>query len=200
MSYLHKQKIVHRDLKPSNILINEYLHPIISDFGISKIKDQSYIDYSESRGSPYYISPEILRGEDYTEKIDVYAFSIILYQIITNLSPYKDTNNYFLILLDVRNKKRPKIPSTVPSCYKELIEECWDDDPTKRPTFESIIERLEKVKVFSEKVDRHDFNICIEFAKQFKTDYKPGNQIKKITEFVDHETQNFNEVEIKSEN
>lgn len=92
MSYLHSNKVLHRDLKPENILIDDFLHPKISDFGLSKILDflsVSMIVQSQkgTKGTPIYMSPEAFE-EEYSNASDVYAFAIIVYEIVSGERPF----------------------------------------------------------------------------------------------------------------
>lgn len=86
MKTLHKQSIIHRDLKPGNILLDSNFYPYIGDFGISFISDisASQILMNSQVGTPLYQVPEILSDEPYTNKVDVFSFSLIAYQLITN--------------------------------------------------------------------------------------------------------------------
>ncbi|KAK8891479.1 hypothetical protein M9Y10_028688 [Tritrichomonas musculus] len=89
MMYLYQHHIIHRDLKPDNILLDQYLHPLITDFGLSKIYDPGYsISQSQTCGTSIYMAPEIISGNRYSGKADVYSFGILMYEVITELVPY----------------------------------------------------------------------------------------------------------------
>ena len=85
MAYLHSINILHRDLKTSNIFIDEYFHPFVGDFGISKVlnngDEEIYEDSGAYFGTAPYMAPEIIRDNKYSKKSDVYSFSMILYEL-----------------------------------------------------------------------------------------------------------------------
>ncbi len=84
IGYLHKKNIVHRDLKPSNIMIDKEGVVKIIDFGISKLKDTFYSDYTLSGfATKNYSSPEQLAGRIITNQSDIYSLGLIFYEIFT---------------------------------------------------------------------------------------------------------------------
>ena len=82
MKFLHEHGILHRDLKPANILLDKSLYPKICDFGLSK--NECSTEKTKQVGTPLYMSPEIIRNNDYTEAGDVYAFGMIAYELLAN--------------------------------------------------------------------------------------------------------------------
>lgn len=114
INYLHSYYMMHRDLKPSNILLDDYLHPKISDFNFSRYKDELYDENSyESNKSipntPEYIDQIILNGEPYDNKCDIYSFAMIMYEVLTGEKPFKDLKNPVDIVNEVtKNNGRPK--------------------------------------------------------------------------------------------
>lgn len=144
MMILHQHNIIHRDLKPGNILLDENLHSIITDFGFSKSAlTTNSVTASDCFGTPAYNSPEVYDVEGkYSEKIDVYSFGIIMYEIVTNCLAFPDAKNAYEIKKKVIKGKRPEFTTPVKKGLKELIEQCWHQEPQQRPSFEQIFKKL----------------------------------------------------------
>lgn len=174
MAYLHSKNILHRDLKPANVFFDEYLYPKIGDFGLSKkIGDDSFFESFHHVGTLAFLSPEILNEFNYSKAGDVYAFGILLYEMITLEKPYKKIP-YYQILFSVINNKRPEFNVYVPNCYKKLIEKCWHNDAEKRPTFNEIVDILENDNEFiTENIDNEEYADYREYVKK--------NEKEKIT-------------------
>lgn len=147
MKYLHDRNIVHRDLKPGNILLDNLFHPHISDFGLSKNFEQGH-DFSQSQfgGTPIYMAPEINANENFdARKADVFAFSILMYEVVTDLIPYPEAKKKGMlrILYLVTNENyRPKFTKEIKDPIRNLIEKCWSSNPDERPNFKEIFNKL----------------------------------------------------------
>ncbi|SOD79483.1 serine/threonine-protein kinase [Spirosoma fluviale] len=98
LQHLHKIRIVHRDFKPANILISRdnagRFIPKIADFGLSRLVsedelDSSDFDLSDGRGTPSYKAPEQIEGSRVSFNLDLWAFGVILYEIMTGEKPFK---------------------------------------------------------------------------------------------------------------
>ncbi|KAK8847086.1 hypothetical protein M9Y10_019664 [Tritrichomonas musculus] len=171
MSYLHSLNILHRDLKPGNIFLDEYLFPKIGDFGLSKIiQDESFIESMDQRscmkGTPAYISPEIHFEKLYSKSGDVYAFGMIVYEIITGEKTFEGLN-LNQIIINIKRGHRPSFKHPIPKCYQELIENCWNQNPQERPTFDEIVDVMKNNPEFIiGKVDEHLFKEYIEYIKR----------------------------------
>lgn len=110
--YSHNKNIIHRDLKPSNILIDRDLNIKIIDYGVSKLKDTFYNDYTlKNYMSLKYASPEQKLGIDITHKSDIYSLGIIIYEILSESIISSDINIYNM--LDDDTYIKPE--------YKEII-------------------------------------------------------------------------------
>ncbi|CAD8105505.1 unnamed protein product [Paramecium primaurelia] len=95
---LHQCRIIHRDLKPANILLGNNGYFQITDYGVSKILDNPNLLANQSQiGTPSYAAPQVLKGDNYSNKCDVYSLGIIIYELIYQKipSPYFDRQNIF---------------------------------------------------------------------------------------------------------
>lgn len=97
MLYLHSRSppIVHRDIKSLNVLVTKEWKCTIADFGLTRIKDSQSM--STRVGSPAWSAPEVLRGEQYDEKADVFSFGVVMWEIVMCQPPYKGMNPNQLI-------------------------------------------------------------------------------------------------------
>ena len=147
MKYLHSKNIIHRDLKSLNVLFDENFHAKICDFGFSKYTDKEDV-MTLNVGTTHWMAPELLSGDKkYTSKIDVYAYGIVLWEVVSNDIPFKGLEPPQIITQVLINNKRPIIPPDTNPALKNLITQCWDRDPNKRPSFEEIEARFVSEKI-----------------------------------------------------
>jgi len=134
MRYIHSHDIVLRDLKPGNVGFDEERNVKLFDFGMAQ--KVSECDPDEICGSPRYMAPEIMRGEGYTLKVDVYSFGIMLYEMCALELPY--ANSHALMGLKEKKKfslksifqKKPKpSPSSVTDNGDANSSDSMDDMP-----------------------------------------------------------------------
>lgn len=155
MLQLHQHRVIHRDLKPDNILMDSDFHPHISDFGLSKFYDAGH-SKSQSKicGTPIYMAPEVINGSAYDGKADVYSFGIIMYQVITDCTPYPVFESgkmpeWKFHQKVVEENYRPEFTVSIKRSLQNLIERCWTYEPRNRPTFEEIFHKLAYSEEFS---------------------------------------------------
>ncbi|NXR75186.1 RIPK1 kinase, partial [Pycnonotus jocosus] len=159
MLYLHEQGFVHKDLKPENILVDRDFHIKIADLGVASFKSWSRLTQEETvrqkqmkstcqnhAGTLFYMAPEHLRCVNVkpVEKSDVYSFGIVIWAIFANKEPYENGINETQICFGIMNGNRPDIKEITDKCPVEVIDlmqQCWDEDSEKRPTFAEISER-----------------------------------------------------------
>lgn len=147
MEYLHGKNIVHFDLKCENLLVNmrDPHRPIckIGDLGLSKVKQHTLVS-GGVRGTLPWMAPELLSGKSHmvTEKIDVYSFGIVMWELLTGDEPYGDMHCASIIGGIVNNSLRPTIPTWCDPEWKALMGSCWSADPAERPSFSEISQKL----------------------------------------------------------
>ncbi|KAF8033579.1 hypothetical protein BT93_C0005 [Corymbia citriodora subsp. variegata] len=147
MEYLHGKNIVHFDLKCENLLVNmrDPQRPVckIGDLGLSKVKQHTLVS-GGVRGTLPWMAPELLSGKSnmVTEKIDVYSFGIVMWELLTGEEPYSDMHCASIIGGIVNNSLRPQIPAWCDPEWKSLMESSWALDPSERPSFSDISQKL----------------------------------------------------------
>lgn len=160
MHYLHdKLHIVHRDLKPENVMLNSNNEPIVCDFGLSKTISDDYMFQTQVAGSPCYMAPELLRDEEYSDKVDVYSYGIMCYELLSGKMAYPEAKNITELMPIVLSGKRPPLENetNIPQVFKELITSCWNGDEALRPTFYDLASRFRKMEFIVENCDKIAF-------------------------------------------
>ncbi|KAF7023608.1 hypothetical protein CFC21_036091 [Triticum aestivum] len=147
MEYLHGRNIVHFDLKSDNLLVNlrDPQRPIckVGDLGLSKVKCQTLIS-GGVRGTLPWMAPELLNGSSnlVSEKVDVFSFGIVMWELLTGEEPYADLHYGAIIGGIVNNTLRPLVPESCDPQWRSLMEQCWSAEPTERPSFTEVVKRL----------------------------------------------------------
>lgn len=162
MSYLHNfnPKIIHRDLKSLNLLL---AHPLtsgkdlpllkVSDFGLSRMQGSAsesgelWGKMTNAAGTSHWMAPEVCIGTNYDEMVDVYSFSMIMYEIICREIPFEEEDPANVPALIVQGE-RPDLEAVPPDCPKvmqELMVSGWNHDPRKRPPFAEVVQHLESL-------------------------------------------------------
>ena len=142
MNYLHQLGIIHRDLKCGNLLISDDWNSKVADFGLSRITD---FRMTRGVGTPIYTAPEILKGNKYSQKADIYSFAFVLWELYTQQVPFHDIPVVDAAIRACDENLRPKIPDDC--IYKDLIELCWQHDPDVRPNFNEIVNILTQIQL-----------------------------------------------------
>uniref|UniRef100_A0A8C1QXZ2 mitogen-activated protein kinase kinase kinase n=1 Tax=Cyprinus carpio TaxID=7962 RepID=A0A8C1QXZ2_CYPCA len=142
MNYLHLHKIIHRDLKSPNVLVTQSDNVKISDFGTSKeLSDKS--TKMSFAGTVAWMAPEVIRNEPVSEKVDIWSFGVVLWELLTGEIPYKDVDSSAIIWGVGSNSLHLPVPSTCPDGFKILMKQTWQGKPRNRPSFRQILLHLD---------------------------------------------------------
>ncbi|XP_022104905.1 serine/threonine-protein kinase A-Raf-like isoform X2 [Acanthaster planci] len=163
MDYLHAKNIIHRDMKSNNIFLHDDLTVKIGDFGLATVKSR----WSGSQlceqptGSILWMAPEVIRMRDpnpYSFQSDVYAFGVVLFELVSGQLPYSNINNKDQIIWMVgRGYLSPdtnKARNDTPKALKRLIIDCCKMNREERPLFPQILASLEGLARLLPKVHR----------------------------------------------
>jgi len=135
LDFIHNNRIIHRDVKPENLHINPAGAVKLMDFGIAKSDDLSRTQPGFALGTPYYMSPEAVRGEKLTCQADVYAYGILLFELFTTRKPFtSDTvEGIFYHILNVPLNPEPLAAAGVSPAVQDLVVRCTAKSPADRP-------------------------------------------------------------------
>lgn len=148
MAYLHASKIIHRDLKTRNLLVDKNWIVKVADFGLSREQNVAQtMNTMTACGTGPWIAPEVLREHHYSFASDVYSFAICLWEMCTRRKPYQNIPQYQVLISVATKGMRPKVKnSEIPGALQQTIQQCWDDDPKLRPTFEDLVQTLDLIQ------------------------------------------------------
>jgi serine/threonine protein kinase len=135
LEYVNGLGIVHRDIKPENVHISQSGRVKLMDFGIAKTVDLSLTKTGMAMGTPYYMAPEQVSGKPPTPLVDVYAFGMLFYELLTGVRGVNgDTIEAVLFqILNVPLDPAPMLNAGVPPRVRELVLRCVEKKPEDRP-------------------------------------------------------------------
>jgi hypothetical protein len=134
MRFLHSRGVLHRNLKPENILIDERGWPLIGDVGAP----------ADPLGP--YAAPELHDGAAHTEDSDVFAFALVLYEILVGQPAFPLGSDYGTLRARLAGGERPEVSAAVNRAARRIIKRGWSADPDIRPTFDEILFAFDQIK------------------------------------------------------
>ena len=162
LAYMHSRspRILHMDLKSRNLLLQyppsegEKLEIKIADFGIARNSQSS--SPRSFAGTWWWMSPEALFGEEVSDKTDMYSFGMCLYEMMSGIVPYSNIPEItdmppVTVAIKISSGFRPDISIISPDIVSilprliDLMEKCWNNDPTLRPTAQEALDVIDKI-------------------------------------------------------
>ncbi|MCB0344230.1 MAG: protein kinase [Bdellovibrionales bacterium] len=152
LAHAHSRGVIHRDLKPDNILISDFGEVKVMDFGLARSLwiDKGLTETGNAVGTPQYMAPEQIRGDDLDVRCDIYSLGIMAYEMVTGDTPFNAEGWYELAAQHLREP----IPSFatkengIPEWYEEMVFKCCEKDRSKR--YASVMEFLEVLNEYKE--------------------------------------------------
>jgi serine/threonine-protein kinase len=149
VQHAHKKGMIHRDLKPSNILLDESGQPLVADFGLVKwAKDASSLTASGALlGTPTYMAPEQVSGEQVTPAADIYSLGAVLYQLLTGRPPFRGATVAETLAQVLEHDPIPprQVRPSIPRELESICLRCLEKSPSKRyPSAAALAADLER--------------------------------------------------------
>ncbi|CAK4165623.1 unnamed protein product [Aphanomyces euteiches] len=146
LAYLHTIQIIHRDIKSKNVLLDSKKGAKLADFGVSR--DENEHAMTAGIGTPRWTAPEVLSGSQYTVAADIYSFGMVLSELDSHATPFRDEKSdetglpltdSAIVALVIQGKLTPKFSSSCPQYIRDLALRCVARNPSHRPTANEIV-------------------------------------------------------------
>jgi serine/threonine protein kinase len=148
LAYVHSKNIVHRDLKPQNLHVDECGHVKLVDFGIAKSMDWNKTQAGWTKGTVSYMAPEQIRAEPAAFRTDVWAFGVVLYEMLTGVRPFQGANysDVFAAILNANPNFELLNKPDIPEALRNVVRRCLEKKAERRyPGFAPICLELEGI-------------------------------------------------------
>ena len=156
----HRNGLIHRDIKSSNIFIDKNQRPVLMDFGIAKTKNrtQNLTKEDEILGTPEYMSPEQVRGNEISHHSDIYSLGVVMYEMATGELPFKSkTMMGTLKKISESNPTPPKkINPQISNELNSIILNCMQKSSHDRPQrAKNIFAVKQATKIYNSKISEY---------------------------------------------
>ncbi len=155
LNYAHSYNVIHRDIKPGNIIITKENRIMVMDFGIAKIQDSNKLTKTGvTIGTPEYMSPEQIRGDEIDYRGDYYSLGVVIYEMLTGKLPFQAKDEYSLGIKHLTEipvpplQINPKIPEYINRAILKLLEK------KKENRFRSAAEIFSAFKIKYDNLNR----------------------------------------------
>ena len=189
---IHEKGLIHHDFHCGNILNSSNDCIYITDLGLCQPAnaESSQNNNKQIYGVLPYVAPEVLIGKEYTQASDIYGFGIIAHELCTGLPPYHYIDHDEFLAIKICQGLRPKSNYKIPQLILDIIQQCWDADPLKRPQaeelsglFDRLYKKTNKEGIFYEEnsIINQQIREVDEINKQFSPLTIPSTDILSYT-------------------
>ncbi|KAH8050174.1 serine/threonine kinase [Aureococcus anophagefferens] len=134
LAHMHEQRILHRDLKPANVFLTLNGTVKVGDLGLGRMMSEHTFEAHSKVGTPLYMSPEVLRGDGYDWKSDVWSLGCVLYELAMLRSPFKAEGlNLYSLFQKISKADYEPLPDTYSAPLRDLATAMLSVDPAERP-------------------------------------------------------------------
>jgi len=135
LQHAHDKGVVHRDIKPSNLMLSTEGEIKIMDFGIARIAEGSRLTrIGQAMGTPQYMSPEQVKGQEGNRASDIYSFGIVLYELLTGVTPFDSDSEFEIMQAQTSRKPVPPVSlnPAIPEALNNAILKALEKEPSRR--------------------------------------------------------------------
>ena len=146
VDHAHRAGIVHRDIKPANVMVDPAGQPKLMDFGVAKIEASVMTTAGQILGSPSYMSPEQIAGENVTSRSDLYSLAVVAYEMLTGQPPFQGKTITQVIYKVMHEAPAPprQWNAALPARYDDVFARALAKDPAARfPTAAEFVAALD---------------------------------------------------------
>jgi fused-like protein len=137
LHYLHSNRIIHRDMKPQNVLIGSNGRIKLCDFGFARAMSANTVVLTSIKGTPLYMSPELVKEQPYDGTSDLWSLGVILYELFVGQPPFYTNSIYSLINHIVKDPV--KYPADMSRDFKSFLHGLLQKNPSKRLTWPDLL-------------------------------------------------------------
>jgi serine/threonine protein kinase len=148
LSFVHSKGIVHKDIKPENVLINEKSEVRLIDFSLAQTKWDRMIQFGKKiEGTPMYMAPEQIRGEKCDPRTDIYAFGVMMYEILTKRAPFMSSKPQEILQKHLEETPVPMnaiVPTVDPALNKLVLKLLAKRPENRFPDMSAVMQELSR--------------------------------------------------------
>ncbi|PCH44333.1 Pkinase-domain-containing protein [Wolfiporia cocos MD-104 SS10] len=140
LHYLHQSDVVHCDLKAANILTTKNGNVKLSDFGVSLNLRAMEREMKDVAGTPNWMAPEVIELKGASTKSDIWSLACTVIELLTGRPPYAEIPNSMSVMFRIVEDEMPPLPEGCSETLQDFLRQCFNKDPTKRPSAEILCE------------------------------------------------------------
>ncbi|KAI0953922.1 hypothetical protein AcV7_007316 [Taiwanofungus camphoratus] len=180
LHYLHQSDVVHCDLKAANILTTKTGNVKLSDFGVSLNLRAMEREMKDVAGTPNWMAPEVIELKGASTKSDIWSLACTVIELLTGRPPYAEIANSMSVMFHIVEDRMPPLPEGCSESLQDFLKICFNKDPTKRPSAESLCDHewLKKNWLLHNKELRPQDSIP--FLRRVSADFQKNEAIRHL--------------------
>nr|CAB3266653.1 serine/threonine-protein kinase 36-like [Phallusia mammillata] len=173
--YIHSHRILHRDMKPQNVLIGKGGVVKLCDFGFARAMSMNTLVLTSIKGTPLYMSPELVEERPYDHNADLWSLGCILYELFVGKPPFYTNSIFQLVSLIIKDDI--KWPKTMSDNFRTFLKGLLTKDPMKRLTWPFLLKHpYVKSKILISQDDKHSSPLTTEPSESVRREKEKMSQ------------------------